>query len=234
MIGQRPKRFAEPIYTYYRDSERIGVVAIRALYEEWFIEIPANERFDLQQRFRSPTERQHRSAVFELFIHHLFLRLGFHLEFHPEMLEVTTHPDFLVSLNGQKQFYLEAIAVRNSTREEAEINRMNQVYDTLNGLDSPDFYLKLEINGAPDTPPQGARLRRELGQWLVTLDREVIQHCWQEERYEDVPKYEWNHDGWYIVFEPIPKSETARGNPSARPIGLTAPALGRLVALGTC
>ena len=29
-IGQRAKRYGEPIYTYYRDSERPGIVAIRA------------------------------------------------------------------------------------------------------------------------------------------------------------------------------------------------------------
>jgi hypothetical protein len=53
---------------HYRDSERAGIVAIRALPEEWFLELPEGEQLDLPQRFRSPTERQHRSAVFELFL----------------------------------------------------------------------------------------------------------------------------------------------------------------------
>ena len=43
-IGQRAKRYGEPIYTYYRDSERPGIVAIRALLEEWFQELPEDER----------------------------------------------------------------------------------------------------------------------------------------------------------------------------------------------
>jgi len=30
-IKQRAKRYGEPIYNYYRDSERPGIVAIRAL-----------------------------------------------------------------------------------------------------------------------------------------------------------------------------------------------------------
>lgn len=222
-IGQRPKRYGEPIYTYYRDSERAGVARIRALLEDWFSEIPEVERLDLQQRFRSPTERQHRSAVFELFLHHMLLCLGLQIQFHPDIPGVTSHPDFLVSRNEQALFYLEAIAVGNSVREEAEANRMNQVYDVLNNLVSPDFYLGLRVQGAPETPPPGARLRGELTRWLTTLDRQAIQLAYLNERYEDVPTYEWEHDGWRIVFDPIPKGDDAFGNTSARPIGMTMP-----------
>ena len=222
-IGQRPKRYGEPIYTYYRDSERAGIVTIRALLEDWFLEIPAAEQLDLQQRFRSPIERQHRSAVFELFLHHMLLRLGFQLEFHPRIPGVATRPDFLVSQNGQALFYLEAIAVGNSVREEAGENRMNQVYDALNNLDSPDFYLGLRVEGAPETPPPGARLRGELTRWLATLDRQAIRRAYEEERYEDVQTYEWMHDCWRIVFDPIPKGDEARTNPTVRPIGMTMP-----------
>lgn len=221
--GQRAKRYGESIYAYYRDSERLGIIAIRNLLEVWFLEIPPNEQLDLQQRFRSPIERQHRSAVFELFLHHLLFRCGFDTEFHPDVPEATTHPDFLVSRNGQALFYLEAIAVSNSTREEAEANRMNQVYDALNNLHSPDFYLGLRVDGAPETPPAGARLRSELARWLATLDLAVIRQSYLEERYEDLPTYEWSHDGWRIVFDPIPKGDEARGDPSVRPIGMTMP-----------
>ena len=222
-IGQRAKRYGEPIHAYYRDSERPGIVAIRALLEEWFLELPEDERLDLQQRFRSPIERQHRSAVFELFLHHMLLRCGFEIEFHPDIPGVTTHPDFLLSRTGQELFYLEAIAVSNSNREEAEANRMNQVYDALNNLASPDFYLGLRVEGAPETPPPGARLRGELARWLATLDRHAIRRCYLEERYDDVPTHEWSHDGWRIVFDPMPKGDEARGNPSVRPIGMTMP-----------
>jgi hypothetical protein len=188
--GQRPKRYLEPIYAYYRDSERPGVAAIRALLEEWFLEVPVDERLDLRQRFRSPIERQHRSAIFELFLHHSLLRCGFEVEFHPDIAGVTTHPDFLVRRNGQALFYFEAIAVSNSAGEEAAANRMNQVYDSLNNLQSPDFYLGLRVEGAPQTPVPAARLRTALARWLAELDLEVIRRCYLEDRHEDVPTYE--------------------------------------------
>lgn len=222
-VGQRPKQFGESSYAYYRNSERASVRVLRDLLEQWFDEIPVQERLDLQQRFRSRNASQHRSAFFELFLHHLLLRSGYQVGFHPEMQGVTTHPDFLVSRNGQARFYLEAVATSASEREEAEENRRNQVYDALNNLRSPDFFLALHIEGAPETSPSGARLRGDLARWLQELDRDAILESYIGERYDEIPKYPWNHEGWNIVFEPIPKSDQSRGTTTARPIGLTAP-----------
>lgn len=49
-IGQRGKRYSESTYAYYQDSERPGIIAICNLLEEWFQQIPEDERQDLQQR----------------------------------------------------------------------------------------------------------------------------------------------------------------------------------------
>jgi hypothetical protein len=199
------------------------MVAIRDLLESWFAEIPQEQQLDLQQRFRSRIDRQHRSAMFELFLHHFLLRCGFQVEFHPDMEGVTTHPDFLVSRDGQALLYFEAIAVSDSVEEEAENKRIAQVYDTLNILNSPDFYLGIRVNGAPDTPPSGVKLRRDLERWLSGLDWQTIQQSYVEEQYEGIPSYEWSHDGWDVIFEPIPKSESARGTQAVQAIGMTMP-----------
>lgn len=219
--GDRPKKYSESIYAYYRDSERIPMIAIRALLEAWFIEIPASEQLDLQQRFRSPIQRQHRSALFELYLHHLLLRCGFQVEFHPVIHGVSTHPDFLVMRDGEPRFYLEAIAVGNSAKEESEINRINQVYDTLNQLKSPDFFLSIRVYGAPTTSPAGAKLRTDLERWLRTLDWKTLSASYEAERYGGIPAYEWEHDGWYVTFEPIPKTGVSRGTDSINAIGMT-------------
>jgi hypothetical protein len=221
--GDRTKRHNEPTYFYWRDSERASMVAIRELLESWFAEIPQTEQLDLQNRFRSRIDRQHRSAIFELFLHHFLLRCGFQVEFHPDMEGVTTHPDFLVMRDGRPIFYLEAIAVSNSAQEESESKRIAQVYDTLNTLNSPDFYLGVRVNGAPDTPPSGAKLRQDLERWLSGLDWQAIQQSYLDERYEGIPSYEWSHDGWDVLFEPIPKSPDARGTKADQSIGMTMP-----------
>jgi hypothetical protein len=221
--GDRTKRHNEPTYAYWRDSERASMVAIRELLESWFAEIPPAEQLDLQNRFRSRIDRQHRSAIFEILLHHFLLRCGFQVEFHPDMAGVTTHPDFLVKRDGKALFYLEAIAVSNSVQEESENKRIAEVYDALNNLSSPDFYLGIRVNGAPETSPSGTRLRQDLERWLSGLDWQAIQQSYLEELYEGIPSYEWSHEGWDIIFEPIPKSPDARGAQAVQSIGMTMP-----------
>jgi hypothetical protein len=146
---------------------------------------------------------------------------GFQLEFHPTIDGIPTHPDFLVFKDGVALFYLEAIAVGNSAKEASEINRINQVYDTLNQLKSPDFYLSIRVHGAPTTQPAPARLRTDLERWLQTLDCQTISASYEAERFGEVPSYEWDHDGWYVTFEPIPKTGARRGTDSVNAIGVT-------------
>ena len=88
--GNRTKLHGESAYAYYRDSERPGMIAVRDLLNGWFEEVPTSEQLDLQKRFQSRIKRQHRSAFFELFLHHFLLRCGFQVEFHPDMDGVAT------------------------------------------------------------------------------------------------------------------------------------------------
>jgi hypothetical protein len=219
--GTRAKLYSESVYAYYRDSERLPMVAIRTLLEQWFAEVPASEQLDLAQRFRSPILRQHRSALFELYLHHLLVRSGFQVQFHPDVAGTQNHPDFLVLKDGTARFYLEAIAVGNSAKEESEVNRINQVYDTLNALESPDFYVSVRVEGAPASSPAGAKLRKDLTKWLATLNWEEISASYINEEIESIPAYEWNYDGWYVTFEPLPKPPEARGSEGVRAIGMT-------------
>jgi hypothetical protein len=45
---------------------------------------------------------------------------------------------------------------------------------------------------------------------LPGLDREAIRRSYADEQYEEIPKFEWSHDGWTIIFEPIPKGDEGR------------------------
>jgi hypothetical protein len=157
-----------------RGSERAAIVAIRTLLEQWFAEVPAFEQLDRAQRFRSPMLRQHRPALFELYLHHLLVGSGFQLQFHPTIPGAPNHPDSLILKDGTPRFYWEAVAVGNSAKEESEVNRINQVYDTLNALESPDFYVTIQLEGAPASSPAGAKLRKELKNWLDTLNSDEI------------------------------------------------------------
>jgi hypothetical protein len=199
------------------------------LLEAWFAEIPEGESLDLRQRFRSPIERKHRAALFELYLHHLLVSSGYRLEFHPNVDGKQTHPDFLAYSGDAPRFYVEAITVVSSATTEAEDNRVSLVYDTLNSLESSDFYLAVRVDGAPATSPPGAQLRRDIGRWLSTLDWDAIRILYAANDFDNVPSYGWEHAGWNVVFEPIPKSPEKRGTGSVRAIGLTSPAGARRV-----
>src|SRR5690242_15931820 len=91
-IGARTKQHAESTFDYYNRSSRKDIKPIKDVLEQWFTHIPDAARNDLRQRFRSRNDPQHRAALFELFIHELFTRIGYSLELHP-VTEGSTRPD---------------------------------------------------------------------------------------------------------------------------------------------
>lgn len=79
------------------------------------------------------------------------------------------------------------------------------------------------MQGAPATPPPGAKLRKQLERWLATLTYEEVVALWQSEDTDALPKFVWKHDGWELTVEPIPKLLERRGSTDVRAIGMTLP-----------
>jgi hypothetical protein len=100
---------------------------------------------------------------------------------------------------------------------------MDQVYDSLNHLNSPDFFLALRVGGAPKTAPPGARLRGDLERWLGTLDWGAVRQAWEAGGFNNLPTYTWKHEDWNVLVQPIPKSQAKRGSPDIRPVALNMP-----------
>jgi hypothetical protein len=122
------------------------------------------------------------------------------------------------------QFYLEAtLAGVGSERERGAAARIGTVYDALNDLESPNFFLELQVRGAPDTPPRTGPLKHELSEWLATLDPDAIGTLYADQKYDEIPQKEWSHEGWSVSFRPMPKSPGCRGTPGIRPLGIVAP-----------
>lgn len=222
----RPKREAEPLFTYYNTTGRPAFNTIRDVLEDWFNRYPAVDQHRLAGQFRSTLDSHHQSAFFELFLHELLLRLGFEVEIHPEIGR-PTHPDFLVSRHGERQFYLEATLALPANEEVAEQRRIEQVRDTINRMESPNFFFLMREKGTPEDNVPGARLRRELEAWLGTLDVAQIRRDFVEGGFDAVPSFTWSYSGWDVIIQPIPKNENQDGAP-ARPIGAVMPAGGQV------
>ena len=214
-------RYSEPQFVYLDRSARPEAKLIRALLEDWFSHYPQSEAADLRARFRSSNDLQHHSAFFELFVHELLLKLGLHPQIHPALPQITTkHPDFLVESPSNKSFYMEAVVVANISEDEyAARARMNVVYDSINRLDSPNFFIGMDIQGAPQTPPPAGPIRSFLSRNLAGLNPDKMMTL-LESGLDALPHWHYQYEDWEIDFYPIPKSSEARGKPGTRPIGL--------------
>lgn len=221
---QRPARENEPLFNYYNISDRRSVDKVRTILESWFQKYPSSEKAELQARFRSPTDSHHQSAFFEIYLHELLCCLGFSVRPHPNIPgDARTHPDFVV-LHGQTPcFYLEATLALPSVKETAANARIDQVYDTLNAMESPNFFLAIRLRGTPATSPPGAGLRRDLTRWLSGLDPDRLRDIWETQGMDALPSYDWSYDGWDLTFWPIAKPPMLRGQAGVRPIGIRIP-----------
>jgi len=214
-------RYSEPQFVYLNRSARPEAKLIRALLEDWFSHYPQAETADLRARFRSSNDLQHHSAFFELFVHELLLKFGLHPQIHPALPQITTrHPDFIVESPSDKSFYMEAVVAANMSEDEyAARARMNVVYDSINRLDSPNFFIGMDIQGAPQTPPPAGPIKSFLSKNLAGLDPDEMMAL-LESGLDALPHWHYQYEDWEIDFYPIPKSSEARGKPGTRPIGL--------------
>lgn len=216
-----PALYAEPAFAYLNRSARPSVQKIRDALEDWFSRYSDQYRRDIEGRFRSTDDWQHRAAFFELFLHELLLRLGCRVEIHPTVEGVSTRPDFLAECLDGNRFFLEAVLATDESRDETAARaRMNAVYDALNRMESPNFFLGIQVRGAPETPPSARRMRDFLEAQLATLDVEEIARRFEEGGFRALPRWQFQHEGWQIEFFPIPKSPQTRGQTGIRPLGL--------------
>ncbi|MFI7493157.1 hypothetical protein ACH9D2_00295 [Kocuria sp. M4R2S49] len=192
---------------------------VRQLVEDWASHLDRESFADLSKRLRSPDHRQSQGAFLELYLHESFLRAGYRVEPHPVLEGTSRRPDFLATKDGHG-IYVEARSISPSNADVADSNRLKQVYDALDQLDSPNFFLWVNVGEQGPRPLPAKPLRRELEQWLETLDPdEVTQQAQDDWGDEGRPTLEWSRDEWTLHFEVMPKSPEARGEPGLRALG---------------
>lgn len=221
-----PALYAEPHYQYLQRTARPEFVEIRALIERWLSDYPAPHRDELETRFKSNDDRNFDSAFFELYLYALLGELEFAVDVHPPSPDPTSDrlPDFLVTPAEGQGFLLEATVLRELNDEEAAAQaRINTVYDTIDRLASPNFFIGVRYRGAPDTPVPGRRIREFLAAQLADLDPADYEDLARTRLFDGLPTWRFEHDGWELEFVAMPKSPELRGDPSARPLGMFFP-----------
>ena len=216
-----PAAHSESHFAYLNRSASEEVGRIRKTLEDWFSRYPLPMQADLRSRFRSSNDAQHEGAFFELALHELLRGVGLVSEA-PAACDRATRPDFMLrSSTGSGEVFWEAtVALSKSERVSAEAARTNRVYDVIERLDSPNFHLGIRPRGAPGTPPKATYIRRQLAQWLGTLDPDEVTRRFRVHGSAAFPECSFEHDGWRAVFFAIPKPEASRGRRGDRPVGV--------------
>lgn len=196
---------------------------VRDLMEDWFSRLCSDARADVLGRLRSKDDRQVRGAFFELYLHECLLRMGYRVTCHPLLEGTTRRPDFLAQKDG-RLMYVEARSASSSNVSVGASARVNTVYESLDKMDSPNFFLWIEVVRQGPAPLGARPLRRRLEKWLRGLNPDEVTLGGRREdlpslRYEEAVR-EDDDPGWVIEFWALPRSPEARGREGARPLGV--------------
>ena len=137
------------------------------------------------------------------------------------MEHTNAHPEFAVTSARGDRFYLEACVVTGeSAAQAASRARKERVYDALDRMESPDFFVGMKVRGAPASDPSARHMRHFLRERLGTLDPGVMLKLLNARGLDGLPRWHYEHDGWKIDFFPWPKGSKTRGKPGVRPLGI--------------
>jgi hypothetical protein len=219
---ESPAGYGEVDFEYLNRSANEPIRKIRDVLEDWFSRYPPAERSELRQRFRSHDEHNHTSSFFELWLHELLLRLGCSIKVHPTLPGTAKRVDFFVESPQGNDFYLEAICVTGESEEQSKSQaRLNTLYDSLNYLDSPDFFIHLDVSGAPRSPVPAAKIRSWLERKLLNLNPEQINRLFELRCLDLLPRWQFEHEGLRLICYPTPKPPELRGIPGVRTLAAT-------------
>jgi hypothetical protein len=119
-------------------------------------------------------------------------------------------PDFHLTNSDDRQSVLEATLVTGESKaDQGARHRQRAVYDAINKVDSPNFFIGAEIRRHSDRPVPGRRLIGFLEQRLRNEDPDS----------PSASRWMFSADGWEILLRAIPKSASNRGRAGIRPLG---------------
>lgn len=216
------REYSESAYAHLDRTARPAFQKVREMLESWANRLPSAEVGEFVQRLTSGDDLLFHSAVLELYMHELLMSTSHAVVFHPEIPGTTKRPDFLATTgNGDETVFECTVATEESSKKRSSNARLNAVYEAINKISCPDFFLSLDIDGTPASPVSGKRWRESIQRWVDSLDYESLVKLGPIPDEGKIPSLDLEHDGLQLKITPIPKKASARGK-EGRPIGVQA------------
>lgn len=213
-------RRSETTFNFLNRSARPEFTATRDTVEAMFTDFPESGKTDLRARFRSENEA-HAGSFFELFLFTLLRKLGYKAALHPSAgASNTRRVDFQVEANG-KSIFIEARALTTNQDTNLRERLIAPVLDAIDEIETPDFFLHVEIDGGLQKAIAIAPIKNFLIAWLKSLDYDKIKATAEAEGkdgHRNLPTSKWTKDGCTLEFTAWPKG-SVRGKPG-RAIGI--------------
>jgi hypothetical protein len=213
-----PSKHNESTFSFLDRSGDKRFLEVRRILNKWFKKYPENEQEELRKRFQEDFD----PSFYELFLHELFLNQGFRLMVHPKMTDSLRTPDFFI-WKDELEFYLEAkVANDKSHKQKAIENRTNTLYDLLNKIDSPNFFLRIiELNFKTEKQPGAKKVIDFFERELKKYDPDDYEYLVKEiEGFDSLPILQHEDKDFAITVSIIPKPKKGRGNLKLRTIGI--------------
>lgn len=162
-------------FEYLNRSNRREAAKVRALIESFLLNYPKSARSELVARLRSPDSATYNGAEFELILHELLVRSADRVELPPAGPRQEKRPDFLVTWKTGEKCFVEATVASGISKAAAGANRrLEAIYEALDAVDSPDFFLSVETTGIPERPISFNALRQTAQTWVANLSYDAV------------------------------------------------------------
>jgi hypothetical protein len=204
------------IFEFFDSNAENRVKIVRDVLNDWFSRYPDSHKADLKQGFKN----NFYTAMYELFIHELFIKQGFQLFPHPTIPNSTKRPDFLV-VKDSIEFYIEATVLKGISEEESKKqNFHDNLISQLQKINSPNCWLAIySVKFKSDKQPATKTIKKAIEEKLAEIDPDELAAALSRNPI-GFKKFNYEDDKVKIELAALPKSEEARGEKGIRPIGL--------------
>ena len=192
-------------FEFLARCNRAECESVRRLLNDWFEQYPESDRERLESELKQ-SNHNYQAAFWELYVYILLKRLGFIVEIHPELSEVTRRPDFRISNQAGGSIIVEAATTApRSEIDSAVQNRKDSFLEVIDRIRHPLFQLWLSESGTPTSSPSARRVADCIKGWLDQLDHGAALEIVEQRDYHLLPRRAFQANGWNLEFQAYPR-----------------------------